>query len=440
MRFWVALVSIALLAGCAGTPRVRTEVSIPTLESGAVGVDDTYANGWQRLRAGDPGQAMDLFRRSRADEDRLYVAFGFVYLVKGKLELAERNFKNALVLNKESAPALLGMAEYYRNQGDKREAFRIYSRLRTEYPDNPWVRLRHEQIRSAETERWLREAEKLQRENADGDVYRQALEKALYYSPDLVAVKEKLAEYLSSRQGGEQAAEVYQDIIASSPGNLEALEKLGGLYAEQGKYDYALVTYRRLQEKDPGNLDVSNRINMLKMRFNEAGFAVRFKNIYFKIDLTREELAALLGHYFQDEMVMSSSPRIITDIQHSFAREAIVKLCSLGIMELRPDHSFGVGNLEVLKVTRARFAVVMRNMIRYLENRGVTLALTASENPLDAADVLPVHKQHDVIRFMINARLMELDETGRFRPSELVTPMEALRSIMEVRRRMNVES
>jgi len=436
MKFWALVASLALMAGCASVPRVRTEVSIPSLESGAVGVDDPYAAGWNQLQAGQTRQAMELFRRSRADEDRLYVAFGFVYLVRGKLDLARQNFKNALDLNPESASARLGMAEFQRNRGNMREAFRIYSRLRSEFPENPWVRLRHEQIRSRETERWLREADRLQQTKAADQNYREALENALYYSPDMVAVKERLAEYLRQSEGGEQASEVFREILAAAPGNLQAMEKLGNLYEEQGQYDKALVVYRRLLEKDPGNLEISNRINGLKIRFNESDMPMRFKNIYFKADLNREELAALLGHYFKTELVLNSTPKIITDIQHSFAREAIVKLCSLGIMELRPDHSFGVGNLEGLKVTRARFAVVIRNLIRFLENRGITLDLSATEKPLEASDVLPVHKQHDVIRFVVNTRLMELDEDGRFRPAQDITPMEALRAIMEVHHRM----
>jgi len=440
MRFWALVAVFILLAGCVGAPRVRTEVSIPSLEAGIVGVDEAYTAGWQRLRSGDTRQAMEMFRRSRADEDRLYVAFGFVYLVRGNLDLARKNFKDALTLNSDSASARLGMAEYHRNQGDMREAFRIYSRLRNEFPDNPWVRLRHEQIRSRETEKWLSVADRLEQSDNMGTDYRDALENALYYSPDMVALKQKLAEYLDTQtEGGDQAVEVYRDIIESMPGNLEAMQKLGRLYEERGQYDQALVIYRRLQEKDPGNLDILNRINSLKMRFNETAMPVRFKNIYFKTDLTREELAALLGHYFSDELVMNSAPKIITDIQHSFAREAIVKLCSLGIMEMRPDHSFGVGSREGLNVTRARFAVVMRNLMRHLESRGVTLDLPAGEDLRQASDVLPVHNQYEVIHFMINSRLMDLDENGRFRPAEDITPMQALHSILMIRRRMTTE-
>ncbi len=434
MRFWALLVVFALMAGCVSAPRVRTEISIPGLESAETGVDDAYAAGWQRLQAGETRQAMDLFRRSRADEDRLYVAFGFVYLMRGKLDLAKKNFTDALVLNAESVMARMGMAAYHRQKGEVREAFRIYSRLRNENPDNPMVRLRHEQIRAQETEKWLSRADRLEQSGSEGAEYREALENALYYSPDMVTLKERLAAYLAREDGGDQAAEIYRDIVESIPGNLEAMEKLGGLYEKQGQYDQALVIYRQLQEKDPGNLRILNRINKLKERFNETDMPVRFKNIYFKTDLSREELAALLGHYFQDQLVLTSTPEIITDIQHSFAREEIVKLCSLGIMELRPDHTFGVGNLEDLKVSRARFAVVMRNLVRYLESLGITLDLAVAEDIPEPGDVLPVHRQYEVIRFMVHSRLMELDEAGRFRPADLITPMEALRAILAIRR------
>jgi len=436
MRFWVLIVAFALLAGCVGAPRVRTEVSIPSLETAAVGVDEAYTAGWQRLRSGDTRKAMDMFRRSRADEDRLYVAFGFVYLVRGNLDLARKNFRDALTLNSDSASARLGMAEYHRNQGDMREAFQIYSRLRSEFPDNPWVHLRHEQIRSRQTEKWLSIADRLEQSDNLGPDYRVALEKALYYSPDMPALKQRLAEYLEKKEGGDQVVEVYRDIVESMPGNLEAMQKLGQLYEEKDQYDQALLVYRRLQEKDPGNLDVLNRINALKMRFNETDMPVRLKNIYFKTDLTREELAALLGHYFSDELVMNAAPKIITDIQHSFAREAIVKLCSLGIMDLRPDHTFGVGNQEGLKITRARFAVVMRNLIMHLENQGIRLDLSSGRDLQQASDVLPVHNQHDVIHFMINSSLMELDGEGRFRPAQDITPIAALNSILKIRRRL----
>ena len=437
MKFWSVFVITLIAAGCAGGPQVNTDVNIPILAEGEVGVDQSYANGWKQLESGDPAQAMEMFRRSRADEDRLYVAFGFVYLVKGKADLAFKNFNNALKLNPESAPARLGMAAYHEARGEMVDAFRIYSRLRAEFPENPWVRLRHERISSRETERWLHEADRLQRLGKMDEGYLEALENALKFSPELMAVKERIAAYYSERNRDEQAAGVYEEIVRNAPSNLDAMKKLGEIYEEQGQYDRALVVYRGLLLKNPGSLDVSNRINGLKVRFNEQNLPLRLKNIYFKSDLNREELAALIGRYYSEELVLSGSPMIITDIQHSFARDAIVKLCSLGIMSLRPDHTFGVGRMEELNVTRARFALVVRNLIRYLEGRGFTLDLQVSERNLEAADVFPVHKEHDVIRFMVNAKLMQLDEYGNFRPAEDISPFEALRTFFEIRRRMN---
>jgi hypothetical protein len=219
-------------------------------------------------------------------------------------------------------------------------------------------------------------------------------------------------------------------VLESLPNNAEILIKIAKVYEELKKFDAAVMVYKKLLEQKPGDMDVINKINDLKIKFYDWNLPVKFKNIFFKDEITREELAALLGYYF-DKWLEPRPPVIITDIGSSFAKEYIIKICTHGIMKLRPDHSFD----RFSKINRAQFAVVVDALIKYLEKSesgAYTIRFSPLEKIIEPADILPLHKYYKIIKFLVNSQIMKLDEEKQFHPTLSISPSRVLEALKKI--------
>ena len=428
MRLFMAFILVLFLTGCSRVIQVRTEINIPELNSSEYH-DSYYIDGWKSLKAGDPKQAIEYFEKSNLEDDKLYVGFGYAFLAQNKLNLAKRNFKLALELNPDSLNAELGLASMYELMKDKENAFKKYSRLLIKYPDNIWIKVRYEYIKSTQTEYFLRKAEAFKIENRDKK-YIQSLENASKYSPEIIDLKVKIADFYYKKEEYKKSSFYYEGVLGKFPNKEDILFKLAENYERMKKIDSAIIVYKNLAELKPGDINITNKINDLKVKFYEIKLPLKFKNIFFKDDMSREDLAALIGYYFDKYLIVEKPPLIITDITGSYAKDYIIKLCTLNIMKLRPDHSFG--RFKNIKITRGDFAVVIHSLIIYLENSGLDIKFTPVENIVEPPDISPLHKNYKIIKFLINSQIMRLDAENKFNSTLNISPAEAFTSIKKI--------
>lgn len=428
MRLFMVFILVLVLAGCSRVTQVRTEINIPELNSSEYH-DSYYIDGWKSLKAGDPKQAIEYFEKSNLEDDKLYVGFGYAFLAQNKLNLARRNFKLALELNPDSLNAELGLASMYELMKDKENAFKRYSRLLIKHPDNIWIKVRYEYIKSTQTEYFLKKAEAFKIENRDKK-YIQSLENASKYSPEIIDLKVKIADFYYKKEEYKKSSFYYEEILEKFPNKEDILFKLAENYEIMKKIDSAIIVYKKLAELKPGDINITNKINDLKVKFYEIKLPLKFKNIFFKDDISREDLAALIGYYFDKYLTVEKTPLIITDITGSYAKDYIIKLCTLNIMKLRPDHSFG--RFKNIKITRGDFAVVIHSLIMYLENSGLHIKFTPYENIVEPPDISPLHKSYKIIKFLINSQIMRLDAENKFNPTLNISPAEAFTSIKKI--------
>ena len=427
MKWFACILMIILLVSCAGVRRVNTSVHvhIPELESEEQ-MDDYYQQAWKNLKLKKPRLALDGFKQSTAPDEKLYVGFAFAYLSQDKLSLARKNFQKVLDLNPDNYPAQLGMAELHEMAGDKEKAFQAYSRLLARFPGEAWAKVRYEYIKSTETQFYLNMADQYKSQNKN-EAYVQALDKAAWYSREILDIKIKIADYYHNQQDYDKASRYYEEILTKQPNNEAILIKMADVYEKLKKLDSALLVYTKLQELKPGDLQVINKVNDLKIKFYDLDLPTNFKNIFFKDVINREELAALLGHYFKNYL-QDAPPRIITDIGSSFAKEHIIRICSLGIMNLGANHRFN----RFANVTRAEFAVIFASLLDYLEKRGTNVEYTPLSQTVEPLDVSPLHKYYKIIKMLLNAQIMNLDKENKFNPTQFPPPTEILNSIKKI--------
>jgi tetratricopeptide (TPR) repeat protein len=424
----MAIILMMVNSGCGGVQQINTDIHIPELDS-SLENDFHYIEGWKKLKEGNPREAINNFEQSSTTDERLYVGFGYAFLAQNRLEFARRNFEKALDINPDNLQAQFGMGTMYELLGEKKKAFQVYSKLRTLYPENAWIKVRYDSIKTSETENYLKQAELYKQQNQE-DAYISALETASWYSPEMIDIKVKIADFFNSKQQYQQAVHQYEKVLEKLPHNQQILMKLADAYEKMNRFDSALVIYRKMQELRPGDLHISNKINELKIKFHESNLPPKFKNIYFKSNINREELAALLGFYFE-KYLKTRPPVIITDINGSFAKEYIIKVCTLGIMNLRPDHSFD----RFAKINRAALAVGINALLKYLEKNALSafdMQFHPLEEVIEPIDVSPLHKDYETIKFLLNSGIMKLDMQNRFNPTRNVSPYEVLETIKKI--------
>jgi len=416
---------ILLTLACGGVKPVTVDFHLPEVAGGTF-LDSFYRQGWQQLQQGDSEAAYRSFQLSEAPLDKKQAAFGYVFLARKKYSAASDQFARALETNPGNIEAGMGQAMILEFEGRTADAFRAYGDLALKAPDDAWIKLKYESIRSSATQGFLLEAEKAK--GVDKTKHIRALEQAAFFSPDLGAITLQIADHYYDEGDWQRSLPYYEAVLDKEPHDQAVLLKLASLYEKKENFDLAMVTLDRLLALKPGDPFLEGEKKRIRDRFQELSLPEKFKKIFFKTEVNREELAALIGFYFDRYIQMDRAPEIITDIDGSFAREQIIKTSTAGIMRARPDHTFDRFSTPV----RATFAVTLHALIEYLKSKGHNLRFTPLAVASGAADLSPLHKNFDIIAELVNSQVLPLDAENKFNPTGPVSPTDVIYALKRI--------
>lgn len=433
MKRWIILLTAAAVAGSCVSVRPGPALTYLPQPGEYINIDDAYAAGLDYLREGDPQAAIDSFRRSAVRDEYLFIAYGYAYLSKEEYEIARRNFEKALAINPDNKDARIGMQLLSEPDASREELLQAYSRLGARYPGDRWIQQRVEEIRREGREHYLKQAGKVRGDEDRQEEYIQHLKQAEVFGGRSDPVNLQIARFYRDQNDLPAATRYLEKYVMANEGDVQAMRELARLYERMEKYDQSLLVYRKIQALQPDQLEWQDRINEIKTLLYESDLPQKFKNIFFKESLTREDLAALVGHYFQDFLMIEGTPVIISDIGDSYARNQIILVCSNGIMQLKPDHSFDLYR----EVGRADFCTILNSLMRYLETRGYRLNLKVQRDLLRPVDVSAEHRSYSTILLLINLGIMDLDSQGRFNPTLSVKPYEAMAALKKILHEIN---
>jgi tetratricopeptide (TPR) repeat protein len=416
---------ILLTLACGGVKPVTVDFHLPAVASGTF-LDSYYRQGWQQLQQGDSEAAYRSFQLSEAPLDRKQAAFGYVFLARKKFSAASDQFASALETNPGNIEAGMGQAMILEFEGRTAEAYRAYGDLMLKSPEDPWIQLKYESIRASATQGHLLEAERAK--GTDKAKYIRELEQAAFFSPELTAITLQIADYYYGENEWLRSLPHYEAVLEKEPHNEAVLLKLAAIYEKKEKFDLAMVTLDRLLALKPGDPFLEAEKKRIRDHFQELTLPEKFKKIFFKSEINREELAALIGFYFDRYIEMGRAPEIITDIDGSFAREQIIKTSTAGIMQARPDHSFD----RFTTPDRSTFAVTLHALIQYLKSRGHRLHFTPLASSAIIADLSPLHKNYDIITSLVNSQVLPLDAENNFNPTLPVSPTDVIYALKRI--------
>jgi Tfp pilus assembly protein PilF len=434
----LAVGALLMAVACAG--RATPPASVPTVDkypefmypavppalqraAGAERID----LGWRFLQGGDTRNAARDFEAALKLNPRLYPAHAgeaYVALARGDHDRALTSFDAALRDARDYVPALIGKGQTLLAMKRDVDALAAFEAALTADGSLNDVRRRVEVLRFRSVEQVIEAA----RSAASAGRLEQAkiaYDRAIQLSPDSSFLYRDLA-IVERRQGNaDRAVEHFARAVELDPSDTLALIAMADLLAERQDYQGADAAYRKAAAIEP-TPELNARIASLAERVRESRFPPEFKAIPESAEMTRGDLAALIG--VRLERLLADAPAqpavVITDTAGHWAGRWITEVVRAGVMDPFENHTFQ----PRLVIRRGDLATAIRRIVTMIAARNPALRKRITEQP-KIADMPPAHLVYPAAAVAVAAGVMPLAEGQRFEVSRTVTGAEAVDAI-----------
>ena len=424
------LLLVILLASCVTIPPSVPTLYIDTLPQSmttAMTLEERIQaeEAWDYIREGRIDKAEKAFFRLGTSSPLFYVGLGYVSFLQEDLQAAEEDFRLALDEYPDLSLAHLGLAQLYQKTGQDDKTLNELREVLKFDSQHPWAKEQYKILKGQKTEQAMDEAEKAL---SQGDVEKakQTYLKALHYSPESAEIHLALAEIYKKENNLSSALVHLKAATASEPDNKNLLENYAETLTEAKQYERSLEAYEKLLELDGTNRKAKEQIEDLKSKLGIYELPSRYNEIPLEEAVTREDIAALLAVKLKDVFPgPSPQPPIIIDISASWASKFILKVTTIGLMEVYSNHSFQPKKT----VTRAELAETIFRVITYQGQKGHRFIHQISPERIQILDVSPEHYYYQPISQVLSYQIMELYPDKTFRPDQTVSGPEAIKTI-----------
>jgi tetratricopeptide (TPR) repeat protein len=419
-RLGPALGLAALLAACAPAARLRIPDSedylFPASKVGELRPEESRAieAAWSKLLAGDAlGAERDFGKllRRRPGLPAATAGIGYARLRAGRYRDAGLAFQAALRVSPDYLSALNGAGVAALKAGEPETALGYLRRAQAQAPADAALQKRLGEAKLAVTERRVSAARAAR---ASGEFAEASSEygAALEAAPELAGVRLELAELLLER--GEELTAL--DLLEQDPtDDRQALLRLGELLVKRADWARAVDAYRRLLARDPRDAEALGGASEARRGYELAQMPPEYQRIFGAQRLTRADLAALVAVKVTAlGRLEADGPDVAVDISGSWAREHILRVLALDIMEVYPNHTFQPAAL----VRRGDLA---QALARVLELLRVPRAADPVLKDMSANNLF-----HDAATRVVAAGLMDTTPAGAFEPWRPVSGPEAI--------------
>jgi tetratricopeptide (TPR) repeat protein len=432
---------VALLAGCATrTVAPALPAALPYPEFVYPALPAAYSNveataqidrGWRYLQNNDFGNADREFAAAVQRTPGLYPAqagTAYVALARGNHEQALRSFDAALVAAPAYVPALVGRGQTLLALKREPDALAAFEAALAADPSLADVRRRADVLRFRNLQEVI-EAARTAAAAGRLPEARDAYQRAIQASPESAFLHRELA-LLERKQGNQDAAlDRFRRAIELDSADAVSFVQMGELFEERRDFEGAEAAYRKAAEIEP-SADLTARMAAIAERAREARLPPEFQLIAEVSEITRGELAALIGVRLED-IVRAAPTRevVMTDAQAHWAAPWISQVATASVMDPYPNHTFQPGD----RITRGDLAAVVSAVIRLLAaDRRPDLRILQMAGGPQIADMAPGHLSYPAVSAAVASGVMPLVD-GRFEVARSVSGAEAAEIIARLR-------
>jgi tetratricopeptide (TPR) repeat protein len=441
MRKLAILVFLAVASACAPKP-VPAPVVVapkfpefirPRIPPVLAGTAPAYNQdrGWTFLQAGDLRMAEREFDMALKTSAAFYPAengLGYVELARKDARAALPHFDRALEREPADLSGLMGKAQALFTLNRDIEALPVLEAALAIDPSLSDVARRIEVLRFRAQQDELtraRQAGGAGRLDESVSIYR----KAIAGSPDSAFLYREIAA-VERRQGNdEQALEHLRRAVALEPADGSSLVQIGDILAARGDLDAAVTAYTEALAAEP-NLDVDAKLDDVRARAALARLPEAYRAIDRAPQITRGDLAALVGQRLSD-LLQSSRRRdavLITDIANHWASSWIVTVARAGVMEPYANHAFQPRSI----VRRVDLAQVVNRLLMKVVEAAPNQPHPWQSARLKFADLAPGHLAYLAASAAVASGVLSTGPNGSFQPGRLVSGQDAIEALDRV--------
>ena len=421
------LLAALLAAGCGVRPPVTVAPAYPDylyphVPEELLGTDAARRldDAWAVLQAGDLAAAEQLYAALVDTDPALYPAhtgLGWLQFARGDAAAAAAAFGRALAAAADYVPALVGSGESLLALEDVAAAIDAFEHAAALDPDLSELRRTAADLRFTLTSQRIAAARestaagRLAEARADYEALVAASPESAFLHLELGAVQRRLGDVAAALASAQRAIDL-------DPFDPVGFRLAGELHEAAGDLEAAIAAFERLDSLEPGD-DTSRRLERLREQVRLASLPPIVQQIRARDVVTRGELAALIGTFFDDLLAAAAGERqtvIMTDAREHRHRKWILEVVRAGVMALDAAYRFDPERT----VRRADLA----------ETVGALLDLAAARDPAAGArwaagrpnfgDMPATHLSYLAAARAVTAGVLAPLDGGEFQPTRLV--------------------
>ena len=377
---------------------------------------------WTNLMQGDGDRAKKALIKLGQESPLYYAGLGYALYLLDDIQKAEAFFKAALITFPDLVLIRVGLAQIYQETGQEDSAFTEFRNIIKLDPEHEWAKSRYKTIQSEKTTRALQEA-RAYVSAGETEKSKTFYLRALFYSPASVDAHFALAELYQKENNFQSALVHLKAARTNDPENSEILKLYGEVLFTIQDHKKSLEIYEKLSLKEPDNLQIKDRLEIIKNRLGIFELPSQYDNISNREAVTREDIAAVIGVKFKDILQdPTQQPPIIVDIATSWAAKFILKVTTLGLIDVYPNHEFQ----PTKSLNRAELAEILVRLIMYLNEHGHKFIQQIPLDRIQIVDVTPSNFYYQPILTIISYDIMSLFSDKTFKPDTPITGRETI--------------
>jgi Tfp pilus assembly protein PilF len=429
----IAVIGLALLGAwsCATLPSPAPPAffveDLPAEATTRLRLDDRIAaeDAWNALKSGRPELARKYLMKLGTANPIREAGLAYADLLSADLAAAEARFKSSIAGTPDMIPSRVGLVQIYESRRERDKAFAEYKGILELDPDNRWAAPRYKALRD-DLVKGASASARTALASGNRETAKREFLRVLSFDPDSTDAHLELARIYRQEKNTTEALAQFQAAMAAGTADKTVLREYAEFLAESGELGKSLDVLEKLAVAEPKDTAVGKRVEELRAKLGVYEIPSQYDGIPALEAITREDLAALIGVKFGDDLVAPGArTEILVDIATSWAQRYIVTVASLGIIRASVNHTFQPRRI----INRAELADAAVRLIGVLQERGAQFVPLVETRRIQVADVAPDNMYYPSITKALAYQVMTLNPERRFDPEGTVSGEEAIRVI-----------
>jgi tetratricopeptide (TPR) repeat protein len=441
-HLFAAVVGLGLLtASCAPKTVPAPVVTAPKFpEFMRPTVPASYANspvaegqerGWAFLQTGDVRTAEHEFSAALKAAPAFFPAetsLGYVELARKDPKSALPHFDRVVEQQPKDVPALVGRGQTLLALNRDQDAAAAFEAAVAIDPSLTELALRVEVLKFRGAEQGLARAREAARAGRLDEAI-QAYTAAIASSPDSPFLYRELAAIERQKGSADAALEHFRKAVSLDSSDAKSAAQIGELLEAAGDFEGAAKAYTDALAIEP-NADVEKRLDAVNARTALARLPAEFRAIDQAPQLTRADLAALIGIRLAPLLQSGrrSDAALITDVRNNWAAIWIMAVARAGVMEPFANHAFQPRTT----VRRTDLAQALARLLAQVAAKNPARAKAWESARLKFSDLSPSHLAYPAVSVAVASGVMTVAADNSFQPSRPVTGAEAIDAIAKL--------